>query len=69
MPFSEFRFWSPMLDAEAIRISMPGPLGVEFFRIVRAEDGRRYRERRDDTLNLIQSAIDAGLEPGEVFPA
>ena len=49
---------------------MPGKHeGTEFFRIIRAEDGRRYRERRDDALSLIQQAIDADLEPGEVFPA
>lgn len=69
MSYSEFRFFSPIMDCEAIRLSMPGPHGGEFFRVVRAEDGRRYRERRDEALSLIQMAIDAGLEPGEVFPA
>lgn len=58
-----------MLDCEAIRLSMPGKVqGTEFFRIIPASDGRRYRERRDEALDLIQMAISAGLEPGEVFP-
>lgn len=70
MAYSEFRFFSPVMDCDAIRISMQGKQpGTEFFRIIRVEDGRRYRERRDEALHLIQLAIDAGLEPGEVFPA
>lgn len=70
MAYSEFRFYSPIMDAEAIRISMPGKRpNSEFFRIIRADDGRRYRERRDEALTLIQMAIEGGYEPGEVFPA
>lgn len=70
MPYSEFRFWSPMMGCEAIRISMPGKQqGTEYFRIIPAADGRRYRERRDEALDLIELAIRSGLDPGEVLPA
>lgn len=69
MPFREFRFWSPIMDCDAIRISMPGPLGGEFFSIIPAADGRRYRERREEALAMIELAIRSGLEPGEVLPA
>lgn len=69
MSYSEFRFYSPVLDAEAIRISMPGKQpNFEFFMIIPAADGRRYRERRDEALELIELAIREGLEPGEVLP-
>lgn len=69
MAYSEFRFWSPILDADAVRLSMSGTKGGEFFVIIRADDGKKYRERRDRALGLIQQAIDEGLEPGEVVPA
>ena len=67
--FSEFRFYSPILDAEAIRISMVNARNAEFFMIIKADDGRRYREKRDEALSMIEEAIEAGLEPGQVLPA
>lgn len=67
--YSEFRFWSPVLDAEAVRISMQGGQGTEYFMIIKADDGRRYREKRDEALSMIEEAIEAGLEPGQVLPA
>lgn len=70
MPFTEFRFYSPVMDCEAVRLSMPGNIpGQEYFRIIPAADGRRYRERRDEALAMIELAIRSGLEPGEVLPA
>ena len=73
MAFSEFRFYSPLTDQEMIRVSMSNERSNgfygEFFTIIPASDGRRYRERRDEALNLIMTAIESGLEPGEVLPA
>lgn len=48
---------------------MAGPRGGEFFVIIKADDGRRYREKRDEALSMIKEAIEAGLEPGQVLPA
>lgn len=49
---------------------MPGPHpNSEYFCIIPASDGRRYRERRDEALDLIEMAIRQGCEPGEVVPA
>lgn len=67
MTFSEFRFWSVLHDKDMVRISMAH--NGEYFVMIPATDGRRYRERRDRALEMIQQAIDAGLEPGEVLPA
>jgi hypothetical protein len=67
MSYSEFRHWSVVHDREMIRISMQHQ--GEFFMLIPAYEGRRYRERRERALEMIQAAIDAGLEPGEVLPA
>lgn len=52
-----------------IRLSMVDDRNGEFFMFIPAEDGRRYRERRDEALETIQTAINAKLDPGEVLPA
>lgn len=70
MAFSEFRFWSPIADTVMVRISMTnGKAQGEYFAFIPAYDGRRYRERRDEALDMIETAIREGLEPGEVLPA
>lgn len=69
MLFSEFRFWSPVHNTDMVRISMVNDRNGEFFCFIPAYDGRKYRERRDEALETIQSAISAGLDPGEVLPA
>lgn len=65
--YSEFRHWSVLYDKEMVRVSMAHK--GEYFVMVPADEGRRYRERRDRALEMIQAAITAGLEPGEVLPA
>lgn len=67
--FSEYRFYSPTVDAEVVRISMSDAQGGEYFMIIKAADGRRYRERRDEVIELIQQAIAQKLQPGEVRSA
>lgn len=69
MPYSEFRYWSPVHDREMVRVSMVDDRNGEFFTFIPAYDGKAYRERREKALETIQSAIDAGLDPGEVLPA
>ena len=67
--FSEFRFFSLVHDREMVRISTVNDRNVEFFMFIPAQDGRKYRERRDEALETLQGAINAGLDPGEVLPA
>lgn len=65
--YSEFRFYSPLLDSEAARLSMANERGQEYFSVIPAEvSGKAYRAARDEALDLIEHAIMVGLEPGEV---
>lgn len=52
-----------------IRLSMVDERNGEFFLFIPALDGKAYRERREKALETIQTAIEAGLDPGEVLPA
>ncbi len=66
--YRQFRFYSPTLDAEAVRLSMANEAGQEYYMIVAAsEAGRRWRERRDEALAAIDDAIGRQDEPGEVL--
>lgn len=65
--YSEFRFYSPLLDSEAARISVADEQGQEYFVVIPAEvSGKAYRAARDEALDLIEHAMLVGLEPGEV---
>ena len=52
-----------------IRVSMVNDRFGEYFMFIPADEGRKYRERRDEALETLQGAINAGLDPGEVLPA
>jgi hypothetical protein len=52
-----------------IRVSMVNDRFGEYFMFIPADEGRKYRERRDEALETLQGAISAGLDPGEVLPA
>jgi hypothetical protein len=76
--YHEFRFWSPMLGCEAVRLSVTGGAAAaqfhgrgvvtqEYFAIIPADElGRKYRDRRNAALAAIDAAIAEGREPGEV---
>lgn len=64
--YHEFRSYSPVHDAEMIRISVFDARGAEYFILIPAADGRRYRERRDEALEDIDTAIAQKCEPGQV---
>ena len=65
--YSEFSFYSPMLDSTCIRISVADSQGSEFFTIIPSvSPGRGLREAREKALAAIESAIESGLTPGEV---
>lgn len=63
--FSEFHYYSPLHDANVARVSVPDDRGGEFFAIV-PTDGKGYRERRAEAIDLCLEAIETGCEPGEV---
>lgn len=51
-----------------VRVSMVNDRFGEYFIYIPASDGRKYRERREEALETLQAAINAGLDPGEVLP-
>ena len=64
--YREFRFFSPLDDAESVRLSMADTQGREYFTIIEASYGKRWRERRESALVAIEEAIEAGWPPGEI---
>ena len=64
--YSEFTFYSPMLDSQAMRISVSDGKTGEYFAIVPVVTGKAFRNLRMTALNAIESAIDSGLYPGQV---
>ena len=56
-----------MTGGEVARISMTDDRGGEFFVHISAETrGRAFRDEKDRAIEAIMTAIEAGLEPGEV---
>ena len=56
-----------MLGCDAVRLSVPGDDGQEFFVIAPLPNpGRSYREFRQKVFVAICEAIDDGEHPGEV---
>ena len=65
--YREFRFYSPDLDANAVRLSLADDQGREYYAIVPvAAVGKSWREQREATLSAIDDAIAEGQSPGEV---
>lgn len=64
--YSEFRYYSPISDRDMVRLSMTDKHNREFYMAIPENEGKRYRERRDEALMHIQTAIEAGLQPGQV---
>jgi hypothetical protein len=62
----EYRYWSPLLGTEALRLSCYNPRGHEYFMIVSAENGKALRELRQRAAERFYDAIQAGQDPGEV---
>ena len=66
--FTEYRYWSPVLGCDASRLSVFDQHGAEYWSIIeRPSMGKRYRESRQEALELIVEAIERGQEPGEVW--
>lgn len=64
--FHEHRCYSPIHDAEMVRLSLFDKRGFEFFALIPSENGRKWRERRDKALDAIADAMQAGDVPGEI---
>lgn len=62
----EYRFWSPVLGEDAVRVSMFDDRGGEFFMVVPDRGSREYRLARFEAAEALDQAINEGLEPGEV---
>jgi len=63
--FYEYRYWSPVLGCNAVRISMADELGREYHAIVSAENPG-FRERRDAALSRLHETILAGDDAREI---
>lgn len=63
---SEYRYWSPILGMEALRLSYFNKHGREYFCIVPAEDGKALRELRQKAAERFYDAVESGQDPGEV---
>jgi len=42
--------------------------GQEYFMVIPMPEGRAYRQKRAEALELIEEAMRLGLDPGEVVP-
>lgn len=64
--YREFRFFSPALDIDAVRISTTDAVGHEYYAVIPSAMGKSWRSRREEALNALDDAIAEGREPGEV---
>ena len=62
---NELQYWSPTLGCDAVRLSVAGDDGQEFFIITEMLTGRAYREMRQRAFVLLCEAIDSGQAPGQ----
>src|SRR5258708_3153852 len=68
MRYNEYRYYSPILDAEAARLSIVNRHGDEYFAVVPCGDeGKVWRERREGVLSKVYAAMLSGHAPGEVM--
>lgn len=69
LAYQEFFSYSPLTDARMARISMFNGHGHEFFRMIPAGHGKRYREARLAAVEMIAEAMNSrDAQPGEVVP-
>lgn len=62
--YRETRYWCVARDCDVARLSMVDGHGQEYFAIEPVT--RKWRDRRDSVLALIEEAIERGDAPGEV---
>lgn len=64
--FQEYVAYSPIHDCEMVRLSVCDDHGSEFWIQLPWDDGKNWRVRRYEALDIIEEAIGMGLQPGEV---
>jgi hypothetical protein len=66
MTFTEYRYHSILADCDMVRVSAWDSQGGEHFALV--PEGPGYAQRRERACGLIAASVDAGSDPGELFP-
>jgi len=68
LTYSEFSFYSPILDSQALRISVSDGRNGEYFAVIsKPPIGKSLREAREKALSSIEAVIEAGFPPCEVL--
>lgn len=62
----EYSFWSVVLGADAVRLSMVNERGEEYHAIIARLDGSAWRTAKTEACEALQQAIDEGVKPGEI---
>lgn len=62
----EFRYFCPFRDCEIVRLSAADTEGREYFALIEASEGKRWRAAREAALEKLDEAIQWGWPPGEV---
>jgi hypothetical protein len=62
----EFNFWSPILGADAVRLSMVNERGEEYHCIIERLEGSAWKAAKTEACEALQQAIDEGVKPGEI---
>lgn len=69
---SEFTAYNPIYDAEITRLSLTNDEGLEYYALLRRENGKAWRERRAKAIDQMLDAMTPvsegglGLPPGQV---
>ena len=66
IPSREFRYFCPFRDCEIVRLSTADAEGREYYALIEASEGKRWREEREVALERLEEAIHHGWPPGEV---
>lgn len=64
--YQELRSYSPIFDAEMVRLSITDSMNQEYYIQIPAASGRRFREAKERALDILDQAISEGLPPGEI---
>ena len=64
--YRTFEGYSAIHDCVMVRVSVADQHGDEFYQMVPRDEGRRWRQRLNEALENIETAIAQGCQPGEV---
>lgn len=63
---TEYRYWSPVMGCDAVRVSSFDARGDEFYMLLEEHSGASWRCKRQEAAEIIDLAMRQGLPPGEV---